>query len=197
VLFSFCFRPESRRNLFLLGYLQNFSVLDQTSVLSQHTALLELLVHEQNIILLIINVLVIIMIPYSDGVFGFSILFRIHGSAIYKALTPAVISSTIYGLLFLYIPSSTWYYPLFVHPYPMAALVTAFTFLLVFRANCKYVLLLFELTVEQKVKEKRARHFFFGCLCYPWFCLHLFAATLISLLTYFLSIFFFKRFRLV
>jgi predicted membrane chloride channel (bestrophin family) len=78
------------------------------------------------------------MIPYSDGVFGFSILFRIHGSAIYKALTPAVISSTIYGLLYLLIPSSTWHYPLFVHPYPMTALVTAFTFLLVFRANCKY-----------------------------------------------------------
>jgi hypothetical protein len=77
------------------------------------------------------------MIPYNGGIFGFSILFRVHGSAIFKSLTPAFISAVIYAVLFFTVPIDIWQEPLFTHPYPMTALVTAFTFLLVFRANCK------------------------------------------------------------
>jgi predicted membrane chloride channel (bestrophin family) len=78
------------------------------------------------------------MIPYSSGIFGFSILFRVHGSAIYKALTPAAVSSTIYLVLYGTVDQTVWHKPLFVHPYPITALVAAFTFLLVFRANYSY-----------------------------------------------------------
>jgi len=84
------------------------------------------------------------MIPYSGGAFGFKILLRAHGSAIYKTIVPSVLSSTIYLLIFEFVghvdateyPTTTT--TLFVHPYPMTALVAAYTFLLVFRANYSY-----------------------------------------------------------
>ena len=78
------------------------------------------------------------MIPYQGGIFGFAILARVHGSAIYKATTPAFISAVIYVVLYFAVPQRIWHHPLFEHPYPTTALVTAFTFLLVFRANCEY-----------------------------------------------------------
>jgi hypothetical protein len=82
------------------------------------------------------------MITYVNGSFGIPILGRVHGSALYKSVLPALISTIIYVLM---VEFSSWsargpeYKQLFLHPYPMQALVTAFTFLLVFRANYRYV----------------------------------------------------------
>lgn len=76
------------------------------------------------------------MIRYTGGAFGFNILFRLHGSAVFKSLLPAIISSMVYLLLFEYTDVEDE--EIFEHPYPMGALVSAFSFLLVFRANFSY-----------------------------------------------------------
>ena len=78
------------------------------------------------------------MITYSSsgGVFGLAILFRLHGSAVFKSCTPAVLSSILYVLLFRYTHATESDF--LDNPYPMGALVTAFSFLLIFRANFAY-----------------------------------------------------------
>ncbi|CAJ1941221.1 unnamed protein product [Cylindrotheca closterium] len=87
------------------------------------------------------------MITYGGGAFGFEVLFRLHGSAIWKSLTLAVLSCGIYLLLYFYSGVPENYVAdatdpnkvvLFDHPYPIGALVSAFSFLLVFRANFAY-----------------------------------------------------------
>ncbi|OEU10681.1 hypothetical protein FRACYDRAFT_193275 [Fragilariopsis cylindrus CCMP1102] len=80
------------------------------------------------------------MITYVNGSFGIPILGRVHGSALYKSVLPALISTIIYvGMSFTrWSAQYPGYIQLFLHPYPMQALVTAFTFLLVFRANYSY-----------------------------------------------------------
>ena len=92
------------------------------------------------------------MITYVNGSFGTTILLRVHGSALYKSALPALISTAIFLIMAYTLPSSKVFLSaaknippdeepvkLFLHPYPMQALVTAFTFLLVFRANYRYV----------------------------------------------------------
>ena len=76
------------------------------------------------------------MITYNGGAFGFKILFRLHGSAVAKSITPALLSSAIYILLVKF--SNIEEDEIFDHPYPIGALVSAFSFLLVFRANFSY-----------------------------------------------------------
>ena len=85
------------------------------------------------------------MITYGGGAFGFEVLFRLHGSAIFKSLTLAVLSCGIFLLLYFFtdiaeVPDETdlQAQQLFDHPYPIGALVSAFSFLLVFRANFAY-----------------------------------------------------------
>ena len=39
------------------------------------------------------------MIPYSNSSFGLWLLTRVHGSALYKSLLPAVISTVMYFLI--------------------------------------------------------------------------------------------------
>lgn len=80
------------------------------------------------------------MIKYNNGLFGFQLLFRLHGSAVFKSIPPATISCLIYVLLYF-----TVFYnndiiddPILFHPYPMGALISALTFLLTFRANFSY-----------------------------------------------------------
>lgn len=78
------------------------------------------------------------MITYrSGGAFGCNILFRLHGSAVFKSCTPAILSSIIYVLLFEFTDISPDN-KLMDHPYPMGALIAAFSFLLIFRANFSY-----------------------------------------------------------
>lgn len=72
----------------------------------------------------------------SSGIFGSKILFRLHGSAVFKSCTPAVLSSMIYLVLFRFTNLNDDV--LMDNPYPIGALVTAFSFLLIFRANFSY-----------------------------------------------------------
>jgi Na+-transporting NADH:ubiquinone oxidoreductase subunit NqrB len=74
------------------------------------------------------------MITYANSEFGLRILTRVHGSALYKSVLPALISTVIYRAI-AFMTEGSDSDELFLHPYPMQALVTAFTFLLVFRAN--------------------------------------------------------------
>eukprot|EP00980_Cylindrotheca_fusiformis_P000959 scaffold260_cov115-Cylindrotheca_fusiformis.AAC.4 len=76
------------------------------------------------------------MITYAGGAFGFVVLFRLHGSAVFKSFLPAFLSSIVYLLLFQY--TDVEEEDIFLHPYPIGALVSAFSFLLVFRANFSY-----------------------------------------------------------
>lgn len=78
------------------------------------------------------------MIRYPEGAFGFQILFRLHGSAVFKAVMPALLSSAIYLVLFHASDLEEEGNEIMDHPYPMGALVGAFTFLLSFRANFAY-----------------------------------------------------------
>ena len=82
------------------------------------------------------------MIPYSNGSFGLWLLTRVHGSALYKSLLPTVISTVMYFVIAhaaRKVGTEEDVFEVFIHPYPMNALVTAFTFLLVFRANYRLV----------------------------------------------------------
>jgi predicted membrane chloride channel (bestrophin family) len=78
------------------------------------------------------------MINYESGIFGFNTLLRIHGSALYKSIVPAIVSSIVYILLFEFTDLEEEGEEIFSHPYPVGALVAAFTFLLAFRANFAY-----------------------------------------------------------
>ena len=93
------------------------------------------------------------MIPYSNSSFGLWLLTRVHGSALYKSLLPAVISTIMYFVMAhtaRKFGTEEDLFEVFVHPYPMNALVTAFTFLLVFRANYR--------SVSQLNRDRRDLH---------------------------------------
>lgn len=82
------------------------------------------------------------MIQYAKkGFFGFNIIFRLHGSAAFKALTPALLSTGIYFIIYYagdldIDDNASWRW--FDHPYPLGALMAAFTFLLTFKASFSY-----------------------------------------------------------
>ena len=78
------------------------------------------------------------MIKYNSGSFGFGLLFRLHGSAVFKSFFPASLSSLIYMLLYYVTDLEEDDAQIFDHPYPMGALIAALTFLLAFRANFSY-----------------------------------------------------------
>jgi hypothetical protein len=75
------------------------------------------------------------MIRYEAGPFGLNILWRLHGSAVFKSCFPALISTVIYIVLFDMTKDDD---PLFLHPYPIGALIAALTFLLSYRATFAY-----------------------------------------------------------
>jgi Bestrophin, RFP-TM, chloride channel len=60
------------------------------------------------------------------------------GSAVYKSFFPCLLTSIIYIALFKYVHLQGQGHALFLHPYPMAAIISALTFLLAFRANFSY-----------------------------------------------------------
>ena len=84
------------------------------------------------------------MIEYYDGgPFGVRLIFRAHGSAVIKALIPATVSILVlYGVM--HHPGFDIAAPpaekerLIGHPYAVGALLAAFSFLIVFRANFAY-----------------------------------------------------------
>ena len=77
------------------------------------------------------------MIPYAGKLFNFDLLLRVHGSAVYKAIVPSAVSTAIYILLYYFMADGSDLdmidSRLLSHPYALAALVSAFTFMLTFR----------------------------------------------------------------
>lgn len=76
------------------------------------------------------------MIRYEAGPFGLNVLWRLHGSAVFKSVVPAFLSTIIYVVLFETTRDEDE--PLFLHPYPIGALIAALTFLLSYRATFAY-----------------------------------------------------------
>jgi len=80
------------------------------------------------------------MIVYRHGSQIYQTLFRVHGSALYKGGAPAVVS-TVFLLVLEYCfndPNSEIDERWFTHPYPIAAMVAMFTFLLTFKTSFSY-----------------------------------------------------------
>jgi len=84
------------------------------------------------------------MIEYHDGgPFGIRLIFRAHGSAVIKAIIPASVSVLVlYGVMhhqgFDIAAPFDEKERLVGHPYAVGALLAAFSFLIVFRANFAY-----------------------------------------------------------
>lgn len=76
------------------------------------------------------------MIKYYGGSFGLQIIIRLHGSAVFKSITPALLSTLIY--LILYHTTDLKSEPILLHPYPIGALMVAFSFLLTFKMSFSY-----------------------------------------------------------
>ena len=84
------------------------------------------------------------MIEYNDGgPFGVRLIFRAHGSAVIKAIIPAAVSVLVlFGVMhisgFDIAAPAAEKERLIGHPYAVGALLAAFSFLIVFRANFAY-----------------------------------------------------------
>ena len=76
------------------------------------------------------------MIKYSKGIFGLNLLLRVHGSAIYRAVLPASLSSIAF-ILIHYVWNQDSRSEL-LHPYAAGVLIGGITFLLVFRVTQSY-----------------------------------------------------------
>jgi len=81
------------------------------------------------------------MITYEGTLFNTHLLFRIHGSAVYKAIFPTFVSTAFYfAVRYNYpnageIPNKKEF---FQHPYAIAVVLGAYTFMLAFRVTHSY-----------------------------------------------------------
>ena len=84
------------------------------------------------------------MITYKTSNFGFNLILRVHGSAVWKAFLPALFST---GVLPLYLYLAGWEVEkntiyndnkFMDHPYVIGAFIAFFSFLLSFRLNYAY-----------------------------------------------------------
>ena len=76
------------------------------------------------------------MIKYRKTIFGLSLLPRVHGSAIYRAVVPATMACLAYTII-----RKVWKPELrseLLHPYAAGVLIGGITFLLVFRVTQSY-----------------------------------------------------------
>ena len=81
------------------------------------------------------------MIAYKDSLFGFHLIFRVHGSAVWKASLPALLSTFIllvYELLSEFGIENNYLNRITEHVYTITAYVSFFSFLLTFRLNFAY-----------------------------------------------------------
>ena len=79
------------------------------------------------------------MIDYFKGVYGINLLFRIHGSALYKGSIAGFISVLIYLLIELQWNGVGGHVPDDLdHPYGVGVLISSVSLLIVFRANFGY-----------------------------------------------------------
>lgn len=81
------------------------------------------------------------MITYEGTLFNIHLLFRIHGSAVYKAIVPTFVSTAFYfAVRYNYpnageIPTKKEF---FQHPYAIGVVMGAYTFMLAFRVTHSY-----------------------------------------------------------
>jgi len=79
------------------------------------------------------------MITYPRSAFGYGLIFRAHGSAVYRSMLPSFLSL---GLYFLYrkynIESVGFGENDVLHPYAVGVLVSTATFLIIFKLNQAY-----------------------------------------------------------
>jgi len=81
------------------------------------------------------------MIEYYKGAYSLNLLFRAHGSATYKAILPGILSVVVYLLI-----ATVWRQreqtdpadAALTHPYAAGVLVSAVSFIIIFRANNSY-----------------------------------------------------------
>lgn len=73
------------------------------------------------------------MIEYYKGAYGLNLLFRWHGSAVYKTIVPGLISVLVYLIQKQYSRDDK-----LDDPYAVGLLVSAISFLIIFRANSSY-----------------------------------------------------------
>lgn len=77
------------------------------------------------------------MIPYDKTFLGLNLIFRVHGSPIYRAAVPGIISTLIFLCIEIYI-SVQDEDKVLSHPYGIGVLISSVSFLIVFRANYGY-----------------------------------------------------------
>ena len=83
------------------------------------------------------------MITYDRSAFGLNLVFRVHGSAAYRAVIPGALSVVVL-LLIRYFRNGDGTFDSdhadndLQHPYAVGILVASTTFLIVFRANQGY-----------------------------------------------------------
>ena len=80
------------------------------------------------------------MIDYFKGIYGINLLFRIHGSALYKGSLVGILSVLVYYAIELRWNknSSRSNDSDLDHPYGVGVLVSSVAFLIIFRANAGY-----------------------------------------------------------
>jgi len=81
------------------------------------------------------------MITYNRSAFGWNLIFKFHGSAIYRSVFPALIAVAFFFLYDAYVKLYIVDGKLetnVLHPYAVGVLVTTSTFLIVFRLNQSY-----------------------------------------------------------
>jgi len=81
------------------------------------------------------------MITYSRSAFGWNLIFKFHGSAIYRSVFPALIAVAFYFLYDKYVEiysDEGERETDVLHPYAVGVLVSTSTFLIVFRLNQSY-----------------------------------------------------------
>mmetsp|Transcript_23111 Transcript_23111/g.48752 ORF Transcript_23111/g.48752 Transcript_23111/m.48752 type:complete len:94 (-) Transcript_23111:132-413(-) len=81
------------------------------------------------------------MIDYFKGIYGINLLFRVHGSALYKGSLVGMLSVLVYLAIVLRWQMNGMEKGLadeLDHPYGVGVLVTSVTFLIIFRANNGY-----------------------------------------------------------
>ena len=76
------------------------------------------------------------MIKYTKGIFGLNLLGRVHGSAIYRAVLPAILASVAYILIHHFWEQDRQ--SVLLHPYAAGVLIGGITFLQVFRVTQSY-----------------------------------------------------------
>ena len=81
------------------------------------------------------------MIPYEKSFLNLSLIFRINGSPIWRAAIPGIISTVFYIILetfFITYDDNGEEYKVLNHPYGVGVLISAVSFLIIFRANYGY-----------------------------------------------------------